>query len=446
MQKEAPAAAPPKRSLLRRMFTPVAQGQPGDGPTSPKDRRKAFQILFFSLVCMGVGQSLMFAILPPVSRQLGLSETEVGAIFAISATIWVFTSGFWGHRSDHWGRRPLIIMGLMAFAISTALFATVVQLGLLGIIAGFWVIYPLLVASRSIYGIFGSGAHPAAQGYIADRTSPSERTEAVSTLSAAFGLGTTVGPGIGAALVVFGFVAPLYFVAFIAACSAFAIWRFLPERTRPSERERPKRLSVFDRRVFPFIIANVLLGTAGAIPIQTVSFLFMDVLQLDTDNAIQFTGVGLMASSVAALFAQLVLVQRFRLTSDFLLRWGVIVAFASSVLFVVGNTFGLLVAALVLSGLGFGLARPGISAAASLSVGHDQQGAVAGLTGAAGAAGFIFAPLIGNPLYETMGPHAPYVLSAILILVLAIFIVLTPRLRTAHAKPSSDVETSVPES
>jgi len=172
----------------------------------------------------------------------------------------------------------------------------------------------------------------------------------------------------------------------------------------------------------------------------------MDVLQLDTDNAIQFTGVGLMASSVAALFAQLVLVQRFRLTSDFLLRWGVIVAFASSVLFVVGNTFGLLVAALVLSGLGFGLARPGISAAASLSVGHDQQGAVAGLTGAAGAAGFIFAPLIGNPLYETMGPHAPYVLSAILILVLAIFIVLTPRLRTAHAKPSSDVETSVPES
>ncbi len=42
----------------------------------------------------------MFAIMPPVARQMGLSELQLGAIFAISATIWVFSSAYWGSKSD----------------------------------------------------------------------------------------------------------------------------------------------------------------------------------------------------------------------------------------------------------------------------------------------------------------------------------------------------------
>ena len=59
------------------------------------------------------------------------------------------------------------------------------------------VTFVLLVATRSIFGIFGSGAYPASQAYIADRTSAQERTEGMATLNAAFGLGAAIGPGIG---------------------------------------------------------------------------------------------------------------------------------------------------------------------------------------------------------------------------------------------------------
>ena len=41
--------------------------------TTPAERRRAFGILFISLVCMGAGQTVLFNILPPLSRQLNLS-------------------------------------------------------------------------------------------------------------------------------------------------------------------------------------------------------------------------------------------------------------------------------------------------------------------------------------------------------------------------------------
>lgn len=438
----APQPAPARASLLRRAFTPVGAGEPGEGPSTPKQRKRAFQILFLSLICLGVGQSGMFAILPPVSRQLGLTEFQTGAIFAISATIWVFSSAYWGARSDRSGRRPMIVLGLSAFAISMFLFAVSVEIGLMGWLSIAFV-YPMMIVSRSIYGIFGSAGFPAAQGYIADRTSPKERTSAVATLNAAFGLGTTAGPGIIAALAVMGTIAPLYFIAAVGAVSAFAIWRFLPERTAPVMKalDRGSSLSWRDPRVLPFLIFGVMLGTAGSFPIQVIAYFFMDVLHLNTADAIQLSGVGLMASSMAALFAQLVIVQRMKLTASQLVQWGIGVGFASYVLFVVGETYGLIVFALLLSGLGFGLIRPGYAAAVSLAVGKDQQGAAAGMTGGATASGFIFAPLIGNWIYQ-YDPHYPFYLGGALMIVMAIYVAATPRLRILDMQPQEDSETA----
>lgn len=442
-----PEAAPPRASLLKRAFTPVGAGEPGEGPSTPRQRRCAFQILFLSLICLGIGQSGMFAILPPVSRDLGLNEFQTGAIFAISATIWVFSSAFWGARSDNTGRRPMIVLGLAAFSASMFLFATSVEIGLMG-----WlpiaIVYPLMIASRAIYGVFGSAGFPAAQGYIADRTSASERTSAVATLNAAFGLGTTAGPGVIAALAVMGMLAPLYFVAALGAISAFTIWRFLPERTAPVQKKKDTAppLSWRDGRILPFLIFGVLLGTAGSFPIQVIAYFFMDVLHLTPADAIQYSGVGLMAASMAALFAQLVVVQRMRMSAGQLVQWGIGIGFASYVLFVIGTTYGLIVFALLLSGLGFGLIRPGYAAAVSLAVGKEQQGAAAGMTGGATASGFIFAPLIGNWIYA-YDPHYPFYLGGLLMIVMAIYVAVTPRLRMLELEmeeKSETAETNVP--
>lgn len=400
--------------------------------TTRAERRRAFTILFLSMMCLGAGQSVMFAVLPSLARELGLSELQASMPFVVSATIWVFSSGYWGAKSDHWGRKPVMLLGLVAFGVSFALFAAMASAGvsrLLPVMAA----YPLMIAARALYGIFGSGAAPSAQAYVADRTTRAERTQGVATIGAAFGLGTTVGPGIGSVLVVAGLFAPFYFTALVAFASAAGIWFFLPERTAPREHRKPAAtLNWHDRRVLPFILFGLGLSTAGAIPVQTVGYLFIDVLHLSPAAAPQYVGIGLMASSMAALFSQLVIVQRFAISARALIRWGSIVALVSNVVFAIGHQFGPLVFALVISGLGFGMARPGYAAAASLSVSPDEQGAIAGLTGATAGAGFIFGPVIGTLLYE-WHPVAPYVFGAGLMAALYAYALLSPHLREAGA-------------
>jgi MFS family permease len=214
--------------------------------TTPTERRRAFGILFVSLLCMGAGQSVIYTILPPLGRQLGLGPFQVTSIFAASALIWIFSSAFWGARSDIWGRKPVMLTGLIAFAVSFAAFASTMLFGLHR-----WIpvalIFPLLIASRCIYGTFGSGTSAAAQAYVADRTAPHERLHGVAIISMAFALGTTFGPVIGSALTYVALLAPFYFISALALLSAAAIYYFLPERTPPhAHRAGPSTLTWFD--------------------------------------------------------------------------------------------------------------------------------------------------------------------------------------------------------
>ena len=419
--------------------------------TTRAERSRAFTILFISLVCLGAGQTVMFAVLPSLARSLKLTEFEASLPFVASATVWVFSSGYWGRRSDHWGRKPVILLGLTAFGISFGLFAVFANLGVDGIIPAM-VAYPLMIAARSLYGIFGSGASPASQAYVADRTTRAERTRGVAALGAAFGLGTTIGPGIGAMFVPLdlGLLAPFYFTALVAFASAAAIWFFLPERSAPRVHiERRYKLHWHDRRIWPFIVFGLGISTAGAVPIQTVGYLFIDELHLKLVDAPQYTMIGLVASSLAALFAQLVIVQRFNMSGRALIRWGSVITIASFVLFIVGRQFGPLVMALIISGLGFGMVRPGYAAAASLAVDPHEQGAIAGLTGATSGAGFIFGPLIATGLYR-ISPQAPYIFGAVLTTIMYIYALFSPHLKNAGmVVPEDDAveeatETQVP--
>jgi MFS family permease len=133
-----------------------------------------------------------------------------------------------------------------------------------------------------------------------------------------------------------------------------------------------------------------------------------------------------MAAAVAGLFAQFVIVQRFHLSSRVLTAAGLVVAGLSNAIFLVAHSFLLILLALICSGLGFGMARPAFSAGASLSVEPHEQGAVAGLLSAAGAAGFIFGPLIGW-LYE-FSPIIPYAFGTIMMLVMIAAQFLSPAL------------------
>ncbi|MEM8548444.1 MAG: MFS transporter, partial [Pseudomonadota bacterium] len=171
-----------------------------------RERRLAFALLLGAVGCLGMGQTVTFAILPPIGREIGLSEQQVGLIFSVSALFWVLSSRFWGHLSDRWGRKPVLLIGMLGYVISTVSFILAIEYGLAGA-AAVGLVWFLMIVTRSIYGVIGPGLRVASQAYIVDRTTRAERTIAIAGMSAAFGLGNVIGPGLGAAASVFGLLA-----------------------------------------------------------------------------------------------------------------------------------------------------------------------------------------------------------------------------------------------
>lgn len=399
----------------------------------PPEHSRAFRILFLCLTCIGMGQSMLFAILPPAAREIGLTPFQVSTIFATSASIWVFVSPRWGRQSDVWGRRPVILIGLLGFAASMALLATMIYVGLHKLLP-LALVYPLMVASRCVFALVGSGTGPASQAYVADRTTRAERTAGVALVNAALGLGQTIGPGIGAALAVFGLLAPLYFSAGLAVISAFMIWTFLPEEGPPIEKgaPRPPRLSFRDRRVLPFLLVATSLQAVQATTSITLAFFMQDTLGLDAHQTVQYSGAGFVVLAVSGLLTQLILVQRLKPSPRTMMRAGVPLALLAFLTFLSAKDFYVYLGALVFLGAGLGLVRPGNAAGASLAVDPTEQGSVAGLTNAIGVLGNVFGPLLGTTLFQVI-PQGPYILNAVLMVMALTFIFTNKRLRAAYS-------------
>lgn len=380
---------------------------------------------------MGMGQSLMFAVLPPVARNMGLSELQVGAIFAVSAVLWVIGSPYFGRRSDMWGRRPAIILGLTAYGISMIAFGLAVMAGLNGWVS-LLVAYGLMVGARSIFGLFGSATVPAAQAYIADRSAPHERAAQLTTLTAAFGLGVTLGPGMVSVFTVFGLVAPFFAVAALGFLSALVVALFLQEQRPPREqRTRPHHLSRLDPRIRPFLAVGIMIGICQASTMQTAGFYAIDVLGMSVEESARRVGIALMGTAGAALFSQLVIVRRLHPAPRTMMLTGASCGLLAFLFLILGGSYGTLFVGLMLMGFTFGLVQPGAVTGASLTVGLGQQGAVTGLMATTGATGMIFAPFVGMPLY-TWFPQAPYMFNLILICLALAFVVLNPHIRRAR--------------
>jgi len=414
-----------------------------EAPAASKLSRTSFGLLFAVSIVVAIGNTGLLSVLPAIGREIGIPDPMVAAIFSLSALLWAIGSPFWARQSDVRGRKPMIMMGLAGFAVSMLLCGFVVSAGLAKLAAPM-MIFVFFLFARAIFGLIGSASNPASQAYVAERTTRAERTGSMALLASAFGLGTVIGPAI-APLFVLPFVTlagPLYAFSVMAAVVLILTIRLLPEDAKPAAREGPKLEKVKsptlwrDPRLAPFLIYGFLVATCQTVQTQTLGFLIIDKLKVPPMEAQGFTAVAMMAGAVAGLLAQWGLIRMFRMGPRDLIRWGVALAAGANLLVALAPDYWTVVIGFAVSSLGYGFARPGFTAGASLSVDMHEQAAAAGAIGALNGLNVIVAPLFVW-LYEAIHP-APFLLNTAILAGLLVYALKNGILQGAGERATSD--------
>jgi len=384
-----------------------------DASAGPERRplgMKPIVLLFVALFNSILGFSILFPILGPLGRELGLSELQVGSLTAVYSLAQFVTSPYWGRRSEVLGRKPVLLRGILGFGIAFLAFGLLAELGQSGILRG-WPLFLALLATRLCGGALSSATIPTAQAYVADVTSREQRTRGMALIGAAFGLGIVFGPALGALLAPFGLLVPVYVSAGVAFLNALFVWLRLPEPTSHVLVETPPDLLPVATKVWTILAVGFATTLASVSMEQTVAFYFQDRLGLTTGGAARTVGFSLVLYGVVAVLVQGGFVRRVRWGPLRLLRVGVPIAAAGLFAFAFSHALSALVISMAVLGLGQALTMPGVTAALSLSVRDGEQGAVAGLNSSAQALGRTVGPLIGTGLYE-LGPSLPYFFGA----------------------------------
>ena len=385
--------------------------------------RHQLTVLILALMATGMGQSLVFAILAPLGREVQLGELQITSIIAVSALIFSLAAPRWGRLSDRMGRKPIIITGLLGYTVGTLLFSSVFYAGLSGLLGG-TLLYGVLLLSRCGQSVIMSATNPAAAAYAADHTGREQRTRTMARLGTANSMGTILGPAVSGALATFGLLAPLYFAATLAALAALLVWWQLPLTPAQdlTSRKAGTQLRYTDRRILLLLATAVGLFVGFSGIQQTLGFQLQDKLGLSGIETAQMTGAALMVSATFTFLIQVTVMQRLNLKPTQFIRLGLISLLFGAAVISGFDTFAVLAVGMGFLGAGLGLCMPAIAAGASLAVEPEEQGAAAGLVSSCPALGFVAGPICAGALYQIHGPLAPLFSAAVFFVTLIVLV------------------------
>ena len=146
--------------------------------------RKQIAILSFTLIVVMLGYGIVIPLFPFYIEKMGASGSHLGLLISTSAFLELLFGPIWGSVSDRVGRKPILLLGLLGYSLSSLLF---------GLSTKLW----MLFASRALSGILSSATSSTALAYISDSTSERDRGGGMGALGAAIGLGLILGPAAG---------------------------------------------------------------------------------------------------------------------------------------------------------------------------------------------------------------------------------------------------------
>ncbi|SCZ53775.1 MFS transporter, DHA1 family, tetracycline resistance protein [Epibacterium ulvae] len=383
-------------------------------------KNRAIVFILITLMIDAIGVGIVFPIMPDLMARVGAGATGEGAfwgglLMAAYAGALFLCGPVVGSLSDKIGRRPILIAALSMLALDYAIMA---------LAGSFW----LLLIGRTLAGLAGA-TYITATAYIADISSPEEKSANFGLVGGAFGIGFVLGPAIGGLAAEISLTAPFWLAAFLSGGNALFGYFNLPE-SLPKDKRRPfgKRdlnpfKSILDAFrspglaiplicIFTFEFANLVYPTIWAFWSREV--FGWSTLYIGLSLAVY----GILLATFQAGLMPVIL----KWIGNFpTLMLGIAAAVISMIGFGFTSTLAALAIFIVLAAFS-DLVPVLLTALASNTVDDNKQGVVQGVIASLSSVAAIISPLVMTALFQAsvdpVGPYmpgAPFLFAAILV-------------------------------
>ena len=206
--------------MTNSISNPAVAGDPADDlePASHPQRWAVLAVVCFAVFVTVLDGTIVNVALPSLAVELGASTRQLQWI--VDAYLLVFTGLLLaaGGLGDAFGRKRLLISGLVVFGATSAFAGSVDSSG-------------ALIAGRALMGIGAAMIFPATLAILTNVfADPSERAKAIGIWSAVSGVAVAAGPITGGWLLEHFWWGSVFFINVpIAIAVALAAWRLVPE-------------------------------------------------------------------------------------------------------------------------------------------------------------------------------------------------------------------------
>ncbi|MFD2556218.1 TCR/Tet family MFS transporter [Sphingobacterium tabacisoli] len=373
-------------------------------------KKAAIGFIFITLLIDITGWGIIIPVVPKLIEELIHSDISEAAKyggwlgFAYASTQFIF-SPVVGNLSDKYGRRPIILISLFAFAVDYIFLALAPTIS--------W-----LFVGRVIAGLTGASISTAS-AYIADISTDEDRAKNFGMIGAAFGLGFIIGPVIGGVLGEYGARIPFYAAAGLCMVNFIYGYFILPEsldkaKRRPFSWKRANPIGSFKflgkhPEISGLIVALILVNI-GAHAVQS-NWSFFTMYKFDWTERMVGISLGVLGLVVGLVQGGLIRWTTPKFGEEKNIYYGLTFYAIGLLLFAFANKGWMMFVFLIPYCLG-GICGPALQSVISKNVPSNEQGELQGaLTSLVSATSIIGPPMMTNLFYYFTHEEAPFQFS-----------------------------------